>query len=319
MEAKETPRAPRWSAFSFGASGFLAAFMAIVYVWLPTELAAIFIWPFTLWVLVGVALVALARKSPPRLRWLLVGVWVVLWFGLDSQPAALLPRLPDGSYGDIVRIASLNCAGGNPAAAEEAVATGAQLILLQESPGADELEAIRARLGEDWSLVHGPDGSVLAKGRTRRLPLPRGTSNFVAVEWGNTLVISLRLQPPIFRLDYWSPACWQAFADNRRSRIKELREIVDWIQANQAGRDLIVGGDFNSPPDPVLMGDLENIASDAFAERGWGWGGTAINSFPIVRIDQVWLGGGIITTHSHVRITQHSDHRMVIVEYYRPT
>jgi endonuclease/exonuclease/phosphatase (EEP) superfamily protein YafD len=300
------------------ASGVLAVLIGTIYAVLPLPLAALYIWPLTLWVLIGIALAVGSVKSPPKPRRRLVALWLVVWLVLDDQPWAFLPRLSSAGYNEYT-IVSLNCAGGDPKAAAEAAATGARLILLQESPSASELETLRASLGPDWSLVHGPDASILAYGELRRIPLPQGTHNFLAVEWGDTLVVCLRLQPPIFRLDYWSPDCWRAYARNRESRLEELREVMAWVRANRKGPHVIVGGDFNCPPDQFMKADMEGLARDAFARQGRGWGGTAINTFPLVRIDQIWIGGGIFPTRAEARTTKNSDHRMVIVTAYEQT
>ncbi len=272
----------------------------------------------TLWVLIGIALCVVAKKTPVKARLGMIGFWLILWLTLDSQPRAWIPNI-DLSYGEITRVVSLNCAGGDPKAAAEAAAVKADLILLQESPSTTELEELRTKLGPEWTAIHGPDGSILSRGPARRIPLPPGTHNFVAAEWRETLVISVRLQPPIFRLDYWSPDCWRAYAENRRVRMRELSEIVSWIEAVRGNRNLIIGGDFNSPPDRILMAELGTQANDAFGDIGSGWGGTAINTMPLVRIDQIWIGGSLFPCRAFVRPTRHSDHRMVIAEFYLQT
>lgn len=289
-----------------------------IYAILPLQFAALFIWPLSLWALIGIALAAAAFKSPPKQRRILVGAWLIVWLVLDDQPWAFLPRIPTLGYNEF-KIVSLNCAGGNPKAAAEAAATGADVILLQESPGAAELEALRASLGPEWTLVHGPDASILTHWPARRIPLPIETQNFVAAEWKGALVLSMRLQPPTFRMDYWSPDCWRAYAQNREERIAELREVMAWVRENRGEKHLIIGGDFNSPPDRILMAELNSVAYDAFAERGRWWGATAINAFPVVRIDQIWVGGNIFATDARARTSEHSDHRMVIVTAYIPT
>jgi len=297
-------------------SGALALLIGTVYALVPLAFAAVYIWPLTLWTLIGTFLALVALKSPAKLRMGVVCLWLAVWLLVDDQPWAFLPRIPSQGNSEF-RIVSLNCAGGDPLAAAEAASTGADLILLQESPGAAELQSISESLGSEWTAVHGPDGSILARGPARRVPLPAGTHNFVAVEWSGSLVLSLRLQPPVFRLDYWSSDCWRAFTENRESRLVELRKVMDWVRANRGDKDVIIGGDFNTPPDRLMMADLKPLARDAFAERGQGWGATAINAFPMVRIDQIWVGGNVVATEAWAKTSLHSDHRMVIVNAYR--
>ena len=180
------------------------------YILKPDFLAALTIWPF--WVFAGLGLLPiLIRLRRDRLSWRLaaVGFWVIAWFVAGDEPVALVRGLASGHNRHLFRVVSLNCAGGQLEAALEVVGLKPDILLLQESPGPSELERVRAELGPDWSLLRGTDASILVRGRLRPVALPRYTTDFTAA-WADipayrdpVLIVSLRLMPPIFRLDYW--------------------------------------------------------------------------------------------------------------------
>jgi hypothetical protein len=73
-----------------------------------------------------------------------------------------------------LRVVSLNCAGGSAVAAGEVAAYRPDVVLLQESPGRPEVEALARRLyGSPANAVSGPDGSLMAAGMVEPLPLAR--------------------------------------------------------------------------------------------------------------------------------------------------
>ena len=83
-------------------------------------------------------------------------------------------------------------------------------------------------------------------------------------------------------------------------------ELADWIAANAKGRNIIVGGDFNTPPDAGTFEPFRGMVEQATGDSGY----TAVNEFPMARIDQVWQAG-FEEAGSMAFRTQNSDHRMV--------
>ncbi len=205
-----------------------------------------------------------------------VGFWVIGWFVAGDEPAALVRGLGSWHNRHLFRVVSLNCAGGQLQAALEVVGLKPDIVLLQESPGPSELERVRAELGPDWSLLRGIDASILVRGRLRPVALPRFTTDFTAA-WADipahrdpVLIVSLRLMPPIFRLDYWNPECWTAYAENKAGRRKELAAIARFVAIQSIGGRVILGGDFNIPPDRTVTRILDPICRDVFLEAGRG-------------------------------------------------
>jgi endonuclease/exonuclease/phosphatase (EEP) superfamily protein YafD len=150
-------------------------------------------------------------------------------------------------------------------------------------------------------------------GRLQPLQVPKRASNFVAaiVTLPNRepfSVVSLRLQPPVFSLEYWNPACWREYANNRSSRRQELAEVADWINRQAGSMSVIVGGDYNSPPDKRLFSLLGSDMRDATFDSGY----TAVNEFPLARIDQIWVKG-FTPKGSRAVLSHNSDHQKVFL------
>lgn len=124
--------------------------------------------------------------------------------------------------------------------------------------------------------------------------------------------MSLRLVPPVVQFDLWSPGCWQAYAENRRVRREQLREVAEYLATIPSAVPIILGGDFNAPGGDAIFRLLRPRLHDAFAEGGTGWGNTALNDLPVSRIDQLWVSQLFRAHALHAQRTQNSDHRMVV-------
>jgi len=191
--------------------------------------------------------------------------------------------------------------------------------LLQESPSRKELQNLADK--EGYRLDWGIDGSVLTKLENQKNfsePKVIKEQNFTLVAMGDIAIVSLRLQPPIFRLDLWNPECWTSQAQNLRSRKEELREIVKSVREvasenpSELGFQIIMGGDYNAIPSQLRVEPFG--FHDIGDSVGIGWIGTAVNDFPLARIDRIWTNG-MDTDISKllVKKTVNSDHRMVVV------
>ncbi len=289
-------------------------------------LAALTVFPVWIWLVPGLILVATGFARPNR-RWMTVVAvgWLVCLFGFADEPWSLLrlatgPDTPTASE-TVIRVASLNCDIGNLNALNELAAVGADVILLQESPGRESLEKFGQKLfGEETGLVTGVDASILVRGQVVPVPLSANQRAFfveararlhsgVEVE-----IISTRLVPAVFRLDLWSVDCWREQSENRRKRREQVREIARRIEAIPVEIPLILGGDFNAPQGDAVFRLLEPRLHETFRERGYGWGNTILNSLPVLRIDQVWTTRTIRASRVVARQTRHSDHRMVVAD-----
>jgi len=315
MSEDKPAKRRRWSLPWWVSAGWLVLLFAL-YMIRPGFATAITVWPAWIGLIMGLGFTARSRCNRKLLfaAWLLFGVVFVDEF--RSIPRGLLTE-PKRDF----RVVTLNCAGGSLRAAEEVIALKPDLVLFQESSSRRDLEELARKLyGPTAKPVWGPDASIIARGRLTERALPKGTSNFVAATWvpekGRSLeVVSLRLTPPVMRIDLYDPSAWTDFARSRDVRTAEVTEMV----ASQFGmgfRPDLVGGDFNTPPDPRVQNDLVSGMEDAFRVAGVGLGATCVNPMPcIVRIDQIWSGPKVKPVRARVIKTEHSDHRMLVADY----
>jgi len=302
-------------------SVILLFFLVPFYIDRDERVYAVTIWPAIVWSGLGFLLLLPGiRRYRNRQFYALVGAWLGLalvfseeWIGLSHlfSAAALKPDLT---------VVTLNCAGGNPLAANEVGEYHPDLVLLQESPSSTEIADLTRKLyGKEGASLPGADASIVVHGTIEPMALPRATNDFVAAHvtlWNGRklVVVSLRLAPPVFRLDYWSADCWREYSDSYLIRQKELRGIMDYLLSHTKDEPIILGGDFNTPPEPGIFECMHPRLRDVYPESGTLWGYTAVNEFPLARIDQIWVSRNFKALDTTAFKTEHSDHRLVRVK-----
>ncbi|MEQ1822435.1 MAG: endonuclease/exonuclease/phosphatase family protein [Fimbriimonadaceae bacterium] len=209
---------------------------------------------------------------------------------------------------------SLNCAAGSTEAAAEAFQQDADIVLLQEVSSRTEFGKVANRHGYEqlvWSVDDAvylrPSPSLGLRGN------PVSGRDFAAckifIEGSTWRVISLRLAPPVFRLDWWNPDCWREYAEDakkRRQRIGAIRMEAGPLD-NQTNE--LIAGDFNTTH--LGISDLSDVARKA----GRGWMGTGTNDFPLARVDQLWSSNHLNWHQAFVLKTKNSDHRMLVADF----
>lgn len=299
--------------------------------WLrPDRFAVITIYPAWTYGIFGLLLAALGASRRAKLR---AGVpfllWLVFLIVFVDQFGALVSfrRWPSRQWqtaheqGRAIRVISLNCGGGSAQAAAEAFSYGPDVILFQESPPEQALEKlVQDVAGPAWSVACGADTSIAANGRTSMVSLPPAISSFatralVTTPQGIEVeVTSLRLLPPVLCLNLLSPDCWRTQTANRQSRREQVAALLRELDGSGSDLPNIVGGDFNAPAGDGSLQPLRARFRDAHSEAGRGWGNTATNDAPLLRVDQVWVDHAWEPASVVARKTQHSDHRMVICD-----
>ena len=285
----------------------LYLFFAVTYCARPDGLQLIHWWPITLWTPVMLLPWVAVRFWK---YWRPMGVFAIAWALLAfllGEPSwnILTPISPHDPANQLV--VSLNCAAGEPKAAAEAFALRAQVVLLQEVGSKDEFVA-EARKAGYTDVVWGNDDAIFAHSP---LSDPVVDHDFVAatlhVGGQPVRIVSLRLAPPVFRLDWWNPECWRAYADDLRARRVRFGDIATRAKL---GETWIVGGDFNAT-NPRIVRDHFPNAREA-KKSAHTWIGTGTNDYPFAPVDQIWSSGRWV--QASVVQTQNSDHRMVVGE-----
>ena len=306
---KLSRRKNRWRFFI---AGVLSLVLIFVYKSNDPTFAAMTVfpsWPWCLLILILLSIQIPLRKWLRNLGYLMLIVFPVL---VVTSEELWTPThaLADKNSTKVAAV-SLNCAGGMIEAAEEAVATGAEIIYLQESPSEKHLRALAEPKG--YHVYHGIDASILLRGAPA--DVYESEINYTLIKRNGDVYVSLRLQPPIFRLDYYNPDCWQSQTQNIVARKQEIREIIDRAKSFDGRRTFFVG-DFNATP-TQLPADLIGL-DDLWDDHGSGWPGSAVNEFPLARIDRfmVLFDGEYDSepafSRIEVRKTINSDHRMVV-------
>lgn len=318
-------RRRRWT---LATSGALCLGVSLVYWLQPDWLAAVTLVPPWCWLVPGLALAAIGFRGG-RKRW---AVAVLLLWGVfaavmveELQSIVPGPSLPTAAWeaareqGRAIRVVSLNCYCANRHAAEEVAAWKPDVVLLQESPGREHLAHLARELfGAEGQFVWGGDTSIVAGGRIRPHDVNR-SGHFVhaTVELPSGLTldaISLRLNPPVFRLDFWSPGFWAAHRDVRIRHRRQVLAVASRLGTVPPSTPVIVGGDFNAPPYDAAIAPLRERLFDTFAAAGSGWGNTGTNRFPLFRVDQIWASRQFRAVAVTAEKTVHSDHRMVVCD-----
>jgi endonuclease/exonuclease/phosphatase (EEP) superfamily protein YafD len=306
-------------------SAVLCLFLYVCYSWQWDKCAAVTIFPVWAWLLPGFFLTGIGFHK--RLKWPVAGVlflWIIFLFSFAEESRSLLRSrscsIPQWEtarrQGKALRIVSLNCAGAENAA-REILAYNPDIILLQESPGREMVKNMAQTIfKENAGYVWNFDTSILARGKISReekstffartcIRLPSGREIYV---------ISLRLVPPVVRMDLWSLGCWRDQTRNRRQHRTQIQKIAQQIQSIPQTMPIIIGGDFNAPAGDGAMESLHSRLQDTFKEAGIGWGNTGLNDIPVSRVDQIWATNHFQPVAVSAVKTVHSDHRMVICD-----
>lgn len=311
-------------------SALLCIAFSLCYYLRRDSCAALTFFPAWVWLVPGIIITIPALKSKRR-RWafIVLLMWAAFILAFDEEPRSLL-RSPDVStnefqsaraHGKAIRVITLNCAGGNANAAAEVKKYRPDIVLLQESPGRTDIKRLTRELyagcGE---YVCCADDSIIARGHIEPHSISKDsrlicTSARIKLHSGLELeAISLRLIPPTFRVDLWSPGCWRDQAANRRIRRSQAELIASMIDKIPGRIPIIAGGDFNAPAGDGIFAHLRPRMHDSFAEHGVGWGNTVLNEVPVQRVDQIWADRHFSAVNVRAYKTRHSDHRMVVCD-----
>jgi vancomycin resistance protein VanJ len=98
-------------------------------------------------------------------------------------------------------------------------------------------------------------------------------------------------------------------AEAREEQANHLAQIV-----RRAGRPLVLGGDFNSPPDSYACRRMTERLQSAFAAGGSGFGWSFPSNHPLLRIDHLFASSDLRVLDCRVLSTKASDHCPVVAD-----
>ncbi len=306
----------------------LCVAVSLCYYLRPDSFAAITFFPAWIWLIIGLILAMPSIRAKRKYAFAVVLLmWIGYMFAFVEEPFSLIRRAGVSSIeinrargsGKVVRVVTLNCAGGNFAAASEVKKYRPDIVLLQESPSRSDISRLARELyGKCGSFAYGPDASIIVRGKLQAFhqSSPESciyTAAAVRLRSGfKANVVSLRLVPPVFRMDLWSPNCWRSQKENRQERREQIKLVAAKICRFPKDMPVIIGGDFNAPAGDAVFRMLKPKLHDAFAEGGLGWGNTVLNETPMQRIDQIWASSNVKAVSVRAYRTRNSDHRLVV-------
>lgn len=305
-----------------------AAALSVIYSAQPDFLAPVTMVPCWFWLAALALVICFCSRSSSRK---MVGAAIIstLLFGIFFvDEVRSLTRIgkqeirstAEESAGSLLRVVTLNCNIGKLKCAREVKELYPDIVMLQESPGLDSLLLLANELyGDAGQVVSSGDtsnlfaGSIVNKIENRESHFTQVTAQLNS---GQQLVlVSARLSPPVYRLDFWNQRFWNKHVQSRREHRDQISEILSSIGRRSEDTPTIIAGDFNSVARDGAFTPLGEKFTDAFRAGGRGWGATGTNDFPIFRVDQIWVNEHYVPESVAVRKTKYSDHRMVIGDF----
>ena len=301
------------------------------------KMAAITVFPFWAWGLVGAAMAGIAfLAGRRRLSASVACLWLAtILVGSDETRPVLRfyaekpqPGAP-AAVGKVkpLRLVTLNCRAGmwRPDALRDIEPWQPDIVLLQESPVPLELQKFTARLyGEgSGSWAGGSNCGIVARGRildTLTGYQPYSILGTVETSPGKFLEVAcVHLQGAETDVKLWTRDAFRSHYYNRQSRRSELVRLLSVQRFISRQHPAIVGGDFNAPAGDAVFDMLKNQGfRDAFAEAGSGWPDTYPGAAPMLRIDHLWVNAPVVPLRAAAIKAEHSDHCMVVCDFQIP-
>lgn len=267
------------------------------------------------------AIVAIVALRTGQWKLLMTAIPLVLWT-LGPTVWFCRPRSRPDVSGETVTVASVNLLMVNNRTEpliDEIRASGADIVLLQEYT---ELwhDALRAALAKDYPYechVCRDDSFGMAVYSSRpfladpEMYVPLGVSSLPQIR----AVVAIGQRPVAIYNVHLLPPLGLEYTTETRAQFADLLDLL----ASES-RPFIVAGDFNfteSAPQAAALRRLGLV--EAFDQGGWGRGSTwPVNSFlrylPGLRLDHIYLGGGLTCSDCRTGRGQGSDHRPVIAK-----
>jgi vancomycin resistance protein VanJ len=237
-------------------------------------------------------------------------------------------RWPDSGGRGAFRVMTWNVMGldGDPDGVLAAIRRERpDVLMIQEANrahGPEPVTWLLARL-PGWHSVRGGDVAILAPyslTAPRQFTLgPRDTSRVALLtslraDGRELSVLTVHFNTGLPRQPF--ERAWnhprRNMAEAAAVRKEQADHLVDIVA--HTGHPLILGGDFNSPPDAYACQVLSPPLRSAFTTAGAGFGWTFPSSHPVLRIDHLFVSGEFEVQRSRVLPELASDHRPLVAD-----
>ena len=312
----------------FGLGCFLTLFLLILFLFVSdrTWWGEYFtIWPPLLWLFVLMPLLVLSFDRRHWKRTVGLAGGILVFFLLTTEWTSVV--FPGGEPGQpgTIRLVTWNISG-NRRVLDELEALEPDICFLQETPDGQASFSDESLTGywEGFAWYDAGDCGMLSRFPMEPVPMdyvgpwtPPQAATTVLPTSRTVLLVNVRLMLPSLVLNPLSQEGRRRLAEDNRVRREQFVEIARAIRAKAdetGAEEIILAGDFNTPARMASVAPLEDFLRDAWLEAGRGRGATITASFPVARIDQVWVSEGIDPTAAWVEDTQASDHRILMTE-----
>jgi vancomycin resistance protein VanJ len=302
------------------------------------KLAAITIFPFWAWGLLGLGMAGFAwLLTKQRFALWVAGLWLVTVLAFSDETKPMLrawkpapePGLPapapDGSR--VLRVVSFNCKAGffNPAAPREVIAWQPDVVLYQETAPLNVLRQVAAELyggNPDEHAAGNFECGIITRGRivfqkSAQGNVPNSMTVLIHFDDGRELMASsVHLSGAETDVRLYKREALYKHAVNRLARRAEMQGLVAVQTLMNGPRPALIGGDFNAPAGDAVFRLLSSAGfRDAVEASGVGWTNTYPNQAPMLRIDHQWANPRLHPVRARTVKSVHSDHRMVVCDY----
>ena len=130
--------------------------------------------------------------------------------------------------------------------------------------------------------------------------------------------VNVHLLPVVIRTELIRGLSWRVLADAVSRTRHELESLRDTLDLYAKEGTVIMAGDFNLPPKYADLDIATANLKDCFSASGYGWGKTAPNPWPVIRVDMIFVPRDAEVFYAAAIPTRHSDHRMTVAEVSVP-
>lgn len=164
------------------------------------------------------------------------------------------------------------------------------------------------------SSSNGGELLTLSKGvmkSSHEIVLPNTTRRFLVTEFQDFSLINVHLSTVLV-----SGVLRGQVAPTHAKRAVQVQTLLD--EAQRIHWNVVLAGDFNTPPRGGLYRQLKGHLNDAWEQGGRGTGWTYSASLPMLRIDHVFAPRNMKVSAARVLDAGPSDHRALLVRLDGP-
>lgn len=257
-------------------------------------------------------------------------IWLVAGIAFSEESHGIFRELVQSIDGRTapederrLRVINLN-ANGKVESLQRALELKPDIVLVQDSPDEQLIsKMVNDAFGVDRIYFVSSGQAIIGRGELlASLVEDNGAAIHARVKMPSELIIdftSVDLPPCLPSPYLWKLEIWKELTERRIQNRRLLRKALGENQITRLSTGRIVSGGFNTPPGDDVFRPLEsNGLIDSFKKSGTGWGNTYPSDYAALRFDQIWASKNLKPYETFTRLSQDSDHRIVISDFILP-